>query len=46
MYEYEILYKDTNETDFFWGYDVKDLESRHPELVKRGYTILMREFID
>ena len=46
MYEYEILYKGTNEHDFLYGYCPRDLARRYPEIDPNSYTIIYREYID
>ena len=46
MYEYEIIYKDTNEHDFLYGYSLQDLARRYPEINPSTYTVICREYID
>jgi hypothetical protein len=46
MYEYEIIYKRTNEHDFLYGYSLRDLARRYPEIDPSTYTVVRREYID
>ena len=46
MYEYEIIYNGTNEHDFLYGYSLRDLARRYPEIDPNSYTIIYRESID
>ena len=46
MYEYEILYKGTNEHDILYGYSLRDLARRYPEIDPNSYMVLMRTYID
>ena len=46
MYEYEIIYKGTNEHDFLYGYSLRDLARRYPEIDPNSYMIIYSEYID
>lgn len=46
MYEFEIMYKATQEIDFLYGYSERDLVRRYPNIPRDSYTILYREYID
>lgn len=46
MYEYEIIYNGTNEHDFLYGYSLRDLARRYPEIDPNSYTAVYREYID
>ena len=46
MYEYEIIYKATGENDFLYGYSLRDLARRYPNIPPETYTIISREYID
>jgi len=46
MYEYEIRYLATGETDFLYGYSRQDLARRYPEIPTDTYVIICREYID
>lgn len=46
MYEYEIIYKSNDEHDFLFGYSLRDLARRYPEIDPNSYTIVYREYID
>lgn len=46
MYEYEILYKGTNEHDILYGYSLRDLARRYPDIDPSTYVVLMRTYID
>ena len=46
MYEYEIIYKSNGEHDFLFGYSLRDLARRYPEIDPNSYTIVYREYID
>jgi len=46
MYEYEIRYLATGETDFLYGYSERDLIKRYPEIPRSMYVIVSREYID
>lgn len=46
MYEYEIIYKATGENDFLYGYSLRDLAWRYPNIPPETYTIISREYID
>ena len=46
MYEYEIRYLATGETDFLHGYSIKDLHRRYPNIDPHTYVIIAREYID
>jgi len=46
MYEYEIIYKSTNEHDFLYGYSLRDLARRYHEIDPSTYTVVRREYID
>ena len=46
MYEYEIIYKSNGEHDFLFGYNLRDLARRYPEIDPNSYTIVYREYID
>ena len=46
MYEYEIIYKFNGEHDFLYGYNLRDLVRRYPEIDPNSYTIVCREYID
>ena len=46
MYEYEIIYKSNGEHDFLYGYSLRDLVRRYPEIDPNSYTIVCREYID
>ena len=46
MYEFEIIYKNTNEHDFLYGYSLRDLALRYPEIDPSTYVVVSREYID
>lgn len=46
MYEFEIRYLATGETDFLYGYSVRDLVRRYPRIPPDTYVIICREYID
>lgn len=46
MYEYEIIYNGTNEHDFLYGYSLRDLARRYPEIDPNSYTVVYCEYID
>jgi len=46
MYEFEIIYNGTEEHDFLYGYSVKDLARRYPDIDPNTYTIIYKERID
>lgn len=46
MYEYEIIYKSNGEHDFLFGYNLRDLARRYPEIDPNSYTVVYREYID
>lgn len=46
MYEYEIYNERTNEHDFCYGYDVKDMKKRNPRIDWNEWKIIYCEYID
>ena len=42
MYEYEIYFPATDETDILYGYSVNDLARRYPDIPPSTYIILSR----
>ena len=46
MYEFEIRYLTTGDTDFLYGYSIKDLSRRYPNIDPRTYVVVGREYID
>lgn len=46
MYQYEIIYKATNEHDFLYGYNLRDLVRRYPEIDPDSYKVIYKEWID
>ena len=45
MYEFEIIYNGTNEHDFLYGYSLRDIIKRYPEIDPHTYTVISREYI-
>lgn len=45
MYEFEIIYNGTNEHDFLYGYSLRDIVKRYPEIDPHTYTVISREYI-
>lgn len=46
MYEFEIRYLATGDTDFLYGYSRQDLRRRYPSIDPCTYVIVVREYID
>ena len=46
MYEFEIIYKSSGEHDFLYGYSLRDLALRYPEIDPNSYTVIYHEYID
>ena len=46
MWEFEIVYKGTNNHDFLYGYNEKDLIRRYPHISPDVYIIIYKEYID
>ena len=46
MYEFEIRYLATGETDFLYGYSLRDLTRRYPNIPTDTYVVIGREYID
>ena len=46
MYEFEIIYKCSGEHDFLYGYSLRDLARRYPEIDPNSYKVIYREYID
>ena len=46
MYEFEIIYKSSGEHDFLYGYSLRDLARRYPDIDPDSYVVLMRTYID
>ena len=45
-HKYEIIYKSNGEHDFLFGYSLRDLARRYPEIDPNSYTVVYREYID
>lgn len=46
MYEFEIIYNETREYDFLYGYSAGDLVRRYPNIDPNSYTIISRFYVD
>ena len=46
MYEFEIRFLANGETDFLYGYSLRDLARRYPEIDPSTYVVVNREYID
>ena len=46
MFEFEIIWKNTNIHAFLYGYNEKDLAKRYPQYSPETYEIVYKEYID
>ena len=46
MYEFEIRFLANGETDFLYGYSLRDLVRRYPNIDPHTYVVVGREYID
>lgn len=46
MYEYELYNKDNNEYSFAFGYSIKDMKRRNPNIDWTVWKIIHSEYVD